>query len=320
MGRRGIPKLGVKLLGGIGKLNTELGATATDKLWRSFVIYMPYAWLLLFFLIPFFIVFKISFADPVVAQPPFTPFFDWGESAQKSLLATLDNYRFLLEDKLYWVSYLRSIKIALISTVLCLLVGYPVAYVIARARPPWRNILLLLIILPFWTSFLLRIYAWMVMLGKYGLINNLLMGAGLIEQPLQMLYTDMAVYVGIVYTYVPFMILPLYATLEKLDLNLNDAAEDLGAKPWQRFVDITLPLSMPGIIAGSMLVFIPALGEYVIPALLGGLDSLMIGRTLYNEFFVNRDWPLTSAVATVLLFILILPIMLFQRYQQGDNA
>lgn len=320
MGRRGVPKLGVELFSGTGKLNTELGATTTDKLWRGLVIYLPYTWLLLFFLIPFFIVFKISLADPLVAQPPYTPLFDWGESAQRWLLATLDNYRFLLEDKLYWVSYMRSIKIALISTVLCLLVGYPMAYAIARARTPWRNILLLLIILPFWTSFLLRIYAWMVMLGKHGLINNMLMGAGLIEQPLQLLYTDMAVYLGIVYTYVPFMILPLYATLEKLDLDLNDAAEDLGAKPWQRFVDITLPLSMPGIVAGSLLVFIPALGEFVIPALLGGLDTLMIGRTLYDEFFVNRDWPLASAVATVLLFILILPIMLFQRYQQGDKA
>lgn len=320
MGRRGFPKLGVKLFSGTGKLNTELDATTPDKLWRGFVIYLPYTWLLLFFLIPFFIVFKISLADPLVAQPPYTPLFDWGESAQRWLLATLDNYRFLLEDKLYWISYLRSIKIALISTLLCLLVGYPMAYAIARARAPWRNILLLLIILPFWTSFLLRIYAWMVMLGKHGLINNMLMGAGLIQQPLQLLYTDMAVYLGIVYTYVPFMILPLYATLEKLDLNLNDAAEDLGAKPWQRFMDITLPLSMPGIVAGSLLVFIPALGEFVIPALLGGLDTLMIGRTLYDEFFVNRDWPLASAVATVLLFILILPIMLFQRYQQGDEA
>lgn len=312
--------LGIKLFGGVRKLITALGSRTSDKLWRGLVIYLPYAWLLLFFLIPFFIVFKISLADPLVAQPPFTPLFDWGESAQKWLLATADNYRFLLEDKLYWISYLRSIKIALISTILCLLVGYPIAYAIARAKAPWRNILLLLIILPFWTSFLLRIYAWMVMLGKYGLINNMLMGAGLIEKPLQLLYTDMAVYLGIVYTYVPFMILPLYATLEKLDVNLNDAAEDLGAKPWQRFIDVTLPLSIPGIVAGSLLVFIPALGEFVIPALLGGLDSLMIGRTLYDEFFVNRDWPLASAVATVLLFILILPIMLFQRSQRGDEA
>ena len=291
-----------------------------ETLWRGMVIGLPYVWLLLFFLAPFAIVFKISFADPLVAQPPFSPFFNWADGAQNWLLATFDNYRFLLEDKLYWVSYLRSIRIAFISTLLCLLLGYPMAYAIARARAPWRNVLLLLIILPFWTSFLLRIYAWMIMLGKHGLINNLLLGAGLVDQPIQLMYTDTAVYIGIVYTYIPFMILPLYATLEKMDLDLNDAAGDLGAKPWQVFIDIILPLSKPGIIAGSLLVFIPALGEYVIPALLGGLDSLMIGRTLYDEFFVNRDWPLASAVATVLLFILILPITLFQRSQQAENS
>ena len=291
-----------------------------DRLWRSFVIAAPYIWLLLFFLAPFAIVFKISFADPLVAQPPFSPFFDWSAETGSRILATLDNYSFLLEDKLYWISYLKSIKIALISTVLCLLLGFPMAYAIALTPYPWRNLLLLLIILPFWTSFLLRVYAWMIMLGKQGLINNLLMSVGLIDEPLQMLYTDAAVYLGIVYTYVPFMILPLYATLEKLDLDLHEAAADLGARPTQVFRDVTLPLAMPGIIAGSLLVFIPALGEYVIPALLGGLDSLMIGRTLYDEFFVNRDWPLASAVATVLLFILILPIMLFQRLQQETDT
>ena len=291
-----------------------------DRLWRTFVIAAPYVWLLLFFLAPFAIVFKISFADPLVAQPPFSPFFDWSAETGSRILATLDNYSFLLEDKLYWISYLKSIKIALISTVLCLLLGFPMAYAIARTPYPWRNLLLLLIILPFWTSFLLRVYAWMVMLGKQGLINNLLLSVGLIDEPLQMLYTDAAVYLGIVYTYVPFMILPLYATLEKLDLDLREAAADLGARPSQVFRDVTLPLAMPGIIAGSLLVFIPALGEYVIPALLGGLDSLMIGRTLYDEFFVNRDWPLASAVATVLLFILILPIMLFQRLQRETDT
>ena len=290
--------------------------SATDKLWRSAVIVVPYVWLLLFFLIPFAIVFKISFADPIVAQPPFSPLFDWAESAPRHLMATLDNYRFLLEDKLYWVSYFRSIRIAFISTLLCLLIGYPMAYGIARARGTMRSVLLMLVILPFWTSFLLRVYAWIIMLGKHGVVNNLLLGAGLINEPLKILYTDTAVYFGIVYTYIPFMILPLYASLEKLDQNLNEAAMDLGARPLQVFTNITLPLSMPGVIAGSLLVFIPALGEFVIPALLGGLDSLMIGRTLYDEFFMNRDWPLASAVATVLLFILILPIMLFQRYQQ----
>lgn len=295
-----------------------INASKRDRLWRSFVIAFPYTWLLLFFLAPFAIVFKISFADPLVAQPPFTPFFDATADAGHRLLATLDNYRFLLEDKLYWVSYLKSINIALVSTLLCLLLGFPMAYAIARTPYPWRNLLLLLVIVPFWTSFLLRVYAWMVMLGKQGLINNLLVSLGLIETPIQMLYTDGAVYLGIVYTYVPFMILPLYATLEKLDPNVHEAAADLGARPLQVFRDITLPAAMPGIIAGSLLVFIPALGEYVIPALLGGLDSLMIGRTLYDEFFVNRDWPLASAVATVLLFILVFPIMLFQRLQREE--
>lgn len=287
-----------------------------DKLWRRFVISVPYFWLLLFFLAPFAIVLKISFATPIVAQPPFTQLFDFGIDASHWLLATWDNYRFLTEDNLYWVSYFKSIKIAAISTFICLLVGYPMAYGIARASSTTRNILLMLVILPFWTSFLLRVYAWMGLLGKNGIVNSLLINIGLIDSPLQMLYTDMAVYLGIVYTYIPFMILPLYATLEKMDTSLHDAAADLGAKPWQSFVDVTLPLSMPGIIAGSLLVFIPAIGEYVIPALLGGIDSLMIGRTLYDEFFVNRDWPLASAVATILLIIVVIPIMLFQRSQQ----
>lgn len=296
---------------------TATGARLGDRLWRRLVIALPYAWLLLFFLAPFAIVFKISFADPIVAQPPFTPLFDFADESTHWLLATFDNYRFLTEDNLYWVSYLKSIKIAFISTLLCLLLGYPMAYGIARCRPVWRRVLLMLIILPFWTSFLLRVYAWIGMLGKYGIVNNLLLALGVIDRPLEMLYTDAAVYAGIVYTYIPFMILPLYATLEKLDLSLHEAAADLGAGPFQVFRDVTLPLSMPGVIAGCLLVFIPALGEYVIPALLGGLDSLMIGRTLYDEFFVNRDWPLASAVATVLLLILVVPIMLFQRSQQA---
>jgi putrescine transport system permease protein len=291
-----------------------------DRLWRSSVIGLPYAWLLLFFLAPFAIVFKISFADPIMAQPPFTPLIDWGAESGRRLLATLDNYRFLLEDKLYWLSYLKSIKIAAISTFLCLLLGFPMAYAIARMPQPWRNLLLLLVVLPFWTSFLLRVYAWIVMLGKQGLINQLLIQLGIIDAPLQMLYTDGAIYVGIVYTYVPFMILPLYATLEKLDLDLHEAAADLGARPSQVFRDITVPMAIPGIIAGCLLVFIPALGEFVIPALLGAMDSLMIGRTLYDEFFINQDWPLASAVAVVMLFILVVPIMLFQRLQQESQV
>jgi putrescine transport system permease protein len=299
-----------------GPKATRYSQPLGDKLWRNFVIGLPYLWLFLFFLVPFGIVFKISLADPIVAKPPFTALFDFGANAKNWLHATFDNYLFLTEDNLYWISYFNSIKIAGISTLLCLLLGYPMAYGIARSTPTVRNVLLMLVILPFWTSFLLRVYAWMGLLGKNGVVNGLLSYTGLIDAPLEMLYTNGAVYLGIVYTYVPFMILPLYATLEKMDLDLQDAAADLGAKPWQVFVDTTLPLSMPGIIAGSMLVFIPALGEFVIPTLLGGIDSLMIGRTLYDEFFVNRDWPLASAVATVLLFILVIPIMLFQRSQQ----
>lgn len=290
-----------------------------DKLWRSVVISLPYLWMLIFFLIPFAIVFKISFADPIVGQPPFTALIDFKREAQTWLTATLDNYRFLTEDNLYWFSYLKSIKIAFISTVICLFIGYPMAYGIARAKPRTRNILLMLVILPFWTSFLLRVYAWIGLLGKNGLVNNLLLKIGLIESPLQFLYTDAAVYLGIVYTYIPFMILPLYVSLQKMDRDLRDAAADLGATPWHSFINITLPLSMPGIIAGCMLVFIPAIGEYVIPSLLGGMDSLMIGRTLFDEFFINRDWPLASAVATVLLIILVVPIMLFQRTQQDQT-
>ena len=290
-----------------------------DILWRNFVIGLPYFWLLIFFLAPFAIVLIISFSSPIVAKPPFTQFFNFDTDTNEWLLATWDNYRFLTEDNLYWISYLKSIKIAFISTLICLLVGYPMAYGIARASPTTRNILLMLIILPFWTSFLLRVYAWMGLLGKNGIVNSALINLGLVDAPLQMLYTDAAVYVGIVYTYIPFMILPLYANLEKMDLSLHDAAADLGAKPWQIFIDVTLPLSMPGIIAGSLLVFIPAIGEYVIPALLGGIDSLMIGRTLYDEFFINRDWPLASAVATILLFIIVIPIMLFQRSQQKEQ-
>jgi putrescine transport system permease protein len=286
-----------------------------DRLWQRTIIGVPFLWLALFFAAPFVIILKISFADPLIAIPPFTPFWD----VDQGLMATLDNYRFLTEDDLYWISYFNSIRIAFISTALCLLLGYPMAYGIARASGAWRNILLLLIILPFWTSFLLRVYAWMGMLSTHGTINQLLLALGIVDQPLVLLYTDFAVYLGIVYTYLPFMILPLYATLERLDSNLLDASADLGATPTRTFLDVTLPLSMPGIVAGSMLVFIPALGEFVIPALLGGLDTLMIGKTLYDEFFVNQDWPLASAVATILVLILVIPIVLFQHSQAREQ-
>ncbi len=296
----------------------RLPSNALDAAWRQFVIYLPYAWLALFFLAPFLIVFKISFSDPVLAQPPFTALIDWSKDGIHAIHATWDNYRFLFSDNLYALSYLKSIWIAAVSTFLCLLLGYPMAYGIARSQPEIRFILLLLVILPFWTSFLLRVYAWMGILSTKGLINNALLAMGLIDAPLQILYTDMAVYLGIVYSYLPFMILPLYATLERLDIRMLEAASDLGAKPFQVFKDITLPMSKPGVIAGCLLVFIPALGEYVIPALLGGLDSLMIGRQLFDEFYANRDWPVASAVASILLIILVVPMMLLNRSQKAE--
>jgi len=279
--------------------------------WRHLVIAIPYFWLLLFFLAPFGIVLAISMADAAIAIPPFR----WGSDLNGILDSLSYNFGLLIDDSLYWYGYLNSLKIAGISTILCLLLGYPMAYGIARASGAWRNILLLLVILPFWTSFLLRIYAWMGMLNKNGAINDVLVYLHIIDQPVQLMYTDFAVYIGIVYSYLPFMILPLYANLERLDMTLNEAAMDLGSRPWRTFVDVTLPLSIPGIIAGAMLVFIPATGEYVIPSLLGRADSPMIGRVLFNEFFLNRDWPVASAVAVVLLFLLVVPIMIFNHYQ-----
>jgi putrescine transport system permease protein len=283
--------------------------------WLRRALLTPYIWLLLFFLAPFVIILKISFADPLVAVPPFTAFMDWSASGLDKFNGTLDNYIFLFEDNFYATIYLSSIKMAAIGTLLCLLLGYPMAYFIARQPTGWRNLLLLGVILPFWISFLLRVYAWVGLLNNRGVINNVLMTLGIIDQPLPLIYNDFAVYIGIVYSYLPFMILPLYANLERLDLNLHDAAADLGARRWQVFVDVTLPMSLPGIVAGCLLVFIPASGEFVIPALLGGSDTLMIGRILWDEFFVNRDWPVASAVSVVLLLILVLPMMWFQRLE-----
>ena len=283
--------------------------------WLRWALVTPYVWLLIFFLAPFVIILKISFADPLVALPPFTPLIDWAESGLDRIHLTLDNYVFLFQDRFYSVIYLSSVKIAAVSTFFCLLLGYPIAYFIAQQPRARRNLLLLGIILPFWISFLLRVYAWIGLLNNKGLINNFLMWLGLIDSPLPLIYNDFAVYIGIVYSYLPFMILPLYANLERLNLDLHDVAADLGARRWQVFLDVTLPLSMPGIIAGSLLVFIPAIGEFIIPALLGGSDTLMIGRVLWDEFFINRDWPVASAVSVVLLLILVLPMMWFQKVQ-----
>ncbi len=283
--------------------------------WLRWALVTPYAWLLLFFLAPFFIILKISLADPIVAMPPFSALIDWAATGWARIHITLDNYLFLFEDRYYATIYLNSLKMAAISTLLCLLLGYPMAYFISRQDSRRRNLFLLAVILPFWISFLLRVYAWIGLLNTHGVINNALLAIGLIDQPLSLIYNDFAVYLGIVYSYLPFMILPLYANLEKLDLDLEDAASDLGARRWQVFVDVTLPLSFPGIVAGSLLVFIPAIGEFIIPALLGGSDTLMIGRALWDEFFINRDWPVASAVSVVLLLILVLPMMWFQKVQ-----
>jgi putrescine transport system permease protein len=281
---------------------------------RGLVVALPYAWLLLFFVVPFVIVLKISFSDIDLAIPPYKPLIEWIGRNSLAIKVNFNNYAFLFTDPLYIKALLNSIKVAFISSLFCLLIGYPMAYGIARARPKARNILLLLVILPFWTSLLLRVYAWIGLLKANGVINNVLMSLGLIHEPLTMLYTPF------VYSYLPFMILPLYANLEKMDWQLLEAAEDLGCRPWQAFYKITLPLSRNGILAGSMLVFIPAVGEFVIPALLGGPNALMIGRILWDEFFSNRAWPVASAVAILLLIILVPFMMWYQSVQARESA
>jgi putrescine transport system permease protein len=290
---------------------------------RFALIAVPYLWLLALFLVPFLIVMKISLSDIALAIPPYTPKLDLtgGWDAVTSFFKALDfeNFEFLTSDDLYWKAYLSSFKIALISTVLALLIGYPIAYSMARAAPEWRPTLLMLVILPFWTSFLIRVYAWMGILSNEGLLNQFLLWTGLVSEPLTILNTNTAVYIGIVYTYLPFMILPIYSALEKMDDSLLEAAEDLGCSRTSAFWLITVPLSKTGIIAGCFLVFIPTLGEFVIPSLLGGSQTLMIGKVLWEEFFNNRDWPVASAVAIILLLILIIPIILFQRNEQKQR-
>ncbi len=290
---------------------------------RRTLIGIPYLWLLLLFLVPFGIIFKISLSDIALAIPPYTPTLDLNEgwSGIRDFIANLDweNYIFLTEDDLYWRAYLSSLRIALISTVLALLVGFPIAYGMANASPEWRPTLMMLVILPFWTSFLIRVYAWIGILSNEGFLNQFLLWTGIISDPLMIMNTSTAVYIGIVYTYLPFMILPIYATLERLDESLLEAAEDLGCSRASAFWLITIPLSKSGVIAGCFLVFIPALGEFVIPSLLGGSGTLMIGKVLWEEFFNNRDWPVASAVAIILLLILVIPIILFQKNQEKEQ-
>jgi putrescine transport system permease protein len=279
---------------------------------RHLVIGLPFAWLFMFFILPFAIVLKISFAEADVAIPPYTEIYSYAEEKFQILL-NLGNYLMLASDELYLSAYLGSLKMAFISTTLCLLIGYPMAYAIARAPKEMQTVYVLLIMMPTWTAILIRVYAWMGILSNNGLLNSALLGMGLIDEPLVILNTNLAVYIGVVYSYLPFMVLPLYANLVKHDLSLLEAASDLGARSLTSFWKITVPLSKNGIIAGSMLVFIPVVGEFVIPEMLGGPETLMIGKVLWQEFFNNRDWPVASALAVVMLAVLMIPIVLFNR-------
>jgi putrescine transport system permease protein len=281
----------------------------TRRAARLAVLVPPYAWMLLFFALPIVVVFAISMSDAVVGIPPFSSLMAW---SPPRFLGDVENYAHLLSDSYYLDGFVGSLRIAAVSTVLCLLIGYPMALAIARVRPSRRLALLLLLMLPFWTSFLIRTYAWMTLLNSNGIVNNGLLALGLIETPIPMLYTDFSVYLGIFYAYLPFMVLPIYAVIERHDLSLLEAAADLGAKPLRSFLQVTLPLSIPGIAAGSLLVFVPALGEFVVPELLGGSDFLMIGRLLWTETFQNRDWPLAAAVSIALLFLVVATVLSVQ--------
>ncbi|MDL2407508.1 ABC transporter permease subunit [Rhizobium calliandrae] len=293
--------------------------TLGSSIYQRLVIIIPYAWLLIFFLAPFLIVFRISLSTKALSVPPYDPAFSWsdgfGDWWDKLQSMSFDNYTWLAGDPLYFNAYLQSLKIAGISTILTLIIAYPIAYGMAQAPRSIRPTLLMLVILPFWTSFLIRVYSWMAILSTTGLLNQLLMAFGIIHEPLVILNTNTAVYIGMVYSYLPFMVLPLYSSLEKMDGTLIEAAQDLGCTPIGAFWRVTFPLSIPGVIAGCMLVFIPAVGEFVIPDLLGGSETLMIGKVLWNEFYGNTDWPLASAVATILLLVLVVPIVFFQHMQ-----
>jgi putrescine transport system permease protein len=308
-------------MGIFSSLDTRSGAHER-RLGRLLNVGVPYLWLGLFFLLPFVIVLKISLAETVLAQPPYTDLWGWAEEGVLQIRLNLENFLLVLEDELYLAAFLNSLWVAFVCTLLCLLIGYPMAYAIATSSERARALLLMLVILPFWTSFLIRVYAWIGILKPNGLLNNFLMAIGILDQPLPLLHTQTAVYIGVVYSYLPFMILPLYANLTRLDFSLLEAASDLGCRPFKAFLSVTLPLSLPGIVAGSMLVFIPAVGEFVIPDLLGGPDSLMVGKMLWTEFFGNKDWPLAAALAISLLGLLVVPFVFMQRLEQrmgGDR-
>jgi putrescine transport system permease protein len=297
-------------------MKRALKKTYTSLMSPFWSLIIPYGWILLFFLVPFLIVLKISFSDLKMGLPPYGPLIEWVDEGVLLIKLNLTNYAFIGTDILYIFSYLESLLIALLGTTGCLLIGYPMAYGITKVPSSLRTILLMFVILPFWTSFLLRVYAWIGILSPHGYINNMLMKLGIISAPLVLLDTTYATVLGIIYCYLPFMILPLYASLEKIDRTLVEAAYDLGARPYQAFWRVILPLSMPGVIAGSMLVLVPAVGEFVIPELLGGSQTLMIGKVLWNEFFTNRDWPVASALAILMLIFLVVPIVIFQHFQE----
>lgn len=289
--------------------------------WRDYaLIILPYLWMVLFFLLPFLIIFKISLSVTEIAIPPYSPVVTFEDGAMQIILH-LENYTNIFTDPegTYWRSYLKSIQVAFFSTFFCLIIGYPLAWALATSKTAIRNVIFMLIIMPSWTSFVVRIYAWMTIMKKDGLINDVLMGLGIIDTPLTMLQTDFAVYVGIVYCYLPYMVLPLFSALMKVDYSLIEAAYDLGCKPIKTFFTTLVPQTKNGIVAGSMLVFIPALGEYVIPELLGGKSSILIGRILWQEFFNNRDWPLASAVAITMLVILMIPIIWFYKIERKEQ-
>ena len=300
-----------------------MNAQPRRSLGQKLVVGVPYAWLVAFFLVPFFIVLKISFSESAIAQPPYTPVLGfaagWRGIADFFAGLTLDNYRLLGSDPLYLFSYGKSLEIAALSTLMLLALGFPIAYGMSRTPRRVQALLVILVVLPFWTSFLIRIYAWMNILQHDGLLNRLLLTLHIVREPPIWLATDAAIYIGIVYSYLPFMVLPLYAVLEKLDGALLEAAADLGCPRWKTFWLITLPLAAPGVLAGVLLCFIPIVGEFVIPDLLGGSRAPMIGQTIWNEFFGNKDWPVASAVAVVLVCLLVTPIVIFQ-HQAMQNA
>jgi putrescine transport system permease protein len=298
-------------------------AKSNDRSWgRALVILIPFLWLGVFFFLPFLIVFKISLSQTAIAQPPYVPVFDLygGWQALKEFIGalSLDNYALLTSDTIYLLSYFKSLEIAALATLILLLIGYPLAYGIARAPERLQPVLVLLVMLPFWTSFLIRIYAWINILQRDGLLNDVLMMLGLVDNPPAWLSSDTAIYIGIVYSYLPFMVLPIYATLHKMDEALLEAAADLGSPPWKAFWLVTVPISLPGVMAGALLCFIPVVGEFVIPDLLGGSETMMIGQTLWTEFFANKDWPVASAIAVVLLCLLVTPIVVYQHLQMRE--